>query len=70
MSHITYDLSGRGRYVQTRTDHLKMRFRTNQADGLLFFADSNQGDYVILEMLRGKLYLHMDLGMSGLYLIE
>ena len=61
-SRITYDLTGRNQYVQTRRDHLKMRFRTSVADGLLFFADGNQGDYVILEMLRGRLFVHYDLG--------
>lgn len=39
-----------------------MRFLTNQADGMLFYADSNQGDHFILELLRGRLYFHIDLG--------
>lgn len=42
-----------------------MRFKTSQADGLLFFADGNQGDYLILEMVRGRLYLNYDLGTCG-----
>ena len=61
-SRITYDISGEEQYVQTRSDHLKLRFRTNQADGLLLFADGNQGDFAILEMIRGRLYYHIDLG--------
>ncbi len=61
-SRVTYDISGPGQYVQTRSDNLKLRFRTNHADGLLFFADSNQGDYLVLEMLKGRLYFHIDLG--------
>ena len=61
-SRVTYDLSGTDQYVQTRQDHLKLRFRTNRANGLLFFADGNQGDYVVLEMVRGRLYFHIDLG--------
>lgn len=61
-SRITYDVSGTNEYMQTRSDQLKLRFRTNKADGLLFFADSNQGDYAILEMLAGRLYFHIDLG--------
>ena len=39
-----------------------MRFRTNEADGLLLFADGNQGDYLIMSLVRGELYLHLDLG--------
>ena len=62
LSRITYDISGSNQYIQTRKDLIKLRFRTNQADGLLFFADSNQGDYVVLEMVHGKLYLNIDLG--------
>ena len=65
-SRITYDISGTNEYVQTRKDLFKLRFRTNSANGLLFFADSNQGDYVILELVHGKLYLHIDLGLYEL----
>lgn len=61
-SRITYDISGDKQYVQTRSDHIKLRFRTSQADGLLIYADGNQGDYVILELIRGRLYFHIDLG--------
>ncbi len=65
MSRITYDISGPNQYVQTRRDLFKLRFRTNHADGLLFFADSNQGDYVVLELVHGKLYFHIDLGSTA-----
>ena len=61
-SRVTYDVSGRSQYVQSRADHINIRFRSNRADGLLLYADGNQGDYVAIEMVRGKLYLHIDLG--------
>ena len=61
-SSITYDLSGQNEYVQTRVDYLKLRFLTDKQDGLLFYADSNQGDYMVLEMVHGRLYFHIDLG--------
>lgn len=64
-SRITYDLTGTNQYVQSRSDLLKLRFRTSIADGLLFFADGNQGDYLVLEMLRGRLYLNIDLGKKS-----
>jgi len=59
---ITYDISGPNQWVQTRHDYIRLRFKTNTADGLLVFADGNQGDYIILEMVRGRLYLNLDLG--------
>lgn len=61
-SHISYDLSGSMQWIQMPKDHVKLRFRTSQPDGLVLFADGNQGDYFILEMVGGKLYLHIDLG--------
>jgi len=64
-SRVTYDISGPEDYVQSRKDYVKMRFRTNKPEGLLLFADSNQGDYMIVEMLMGRLYLHMDLGSTA-----
>jgi len=64
-SSITYDISGDMQYIQSRNDSLKFRFRTSTANGLLFFADGNQGDYIILELLRGRLHLNMDLGSTA-----
>ena len=61
-SRITYDISGENQFVQTRSDHFKMRFQTNYADGLMIYADSNQGDHFVLEMIRGQLYFHINLG--------
>jgi len=67
-SSISYDLSGSMEYVQSRNDSFKLRFRTSNSDGLLFFADGNQGDYIILELLRGRLYLNIDLGETQNYM--
>ena len=65
-SRITYDISGLNQYAQTRQDNLKLRFHTNQADGLLLYADGNQGDFYILELMRGRLYFHIDLGSTAI----
>jgi len=62
IGRITYDISGPMQYVQTREDYIRLRFKTNQANGLILFADGNQGDYIILEMIRGYLFLNLDLG--------
>lgn len=66
-SRITYDISGEMQFVQTPEDYVRLRFKTNQADGLLFFADGNQGDYIILEMIRGSLFLNLDLGQLQMF---
>lgn len=63
-SRLTYDVSGNLQYLQSRRDVIKLRFRTNEANGVILFADGNQGDYIVLELLRGRLYLNMDLGAS------
>lgn len=63
-SRISYDISGQSQYVQTRTDRMKLRFRTLHSDGLIFYADGNQGDYVVLELVRGRLHFHIDLGST------
>ena len=63
-SRLTYDVSGDMQYLQSRRDVIKLRFRTNEANGLILFADGNQGDYIILELLRGRLYLNIDLGLA------
>ena len=44
------------------SDTIKMRFKTNKQDGILLFADGNQGDYLTLELLDGSLWLNIDLG--------
>ena len=41
-SRVSYDVSGDKQYVQTTKDRLKLRFRTSQANGMLFYADGNQ----------------------------
>lgn len=69
-SRITYDISGPMQFVQTREDYIRLRFKTNQANGLLIFADGNQGDYIILEMVRGRLFLNLDLGQSVTVLLR
>jgi len=61
-SRITYDISGPNQWVQTREDYIRLRFKTNQANGLLIFAAGNQGDYIVLEMIRGQLFVNLDLG--------
>lgn len=40
-----------------------MRFRTNMPEGVLLYADGNQGDVLAVELKRGYLHFKIDLGM-------
>ena len=65
-SRITYSLDAYGQGIQSRTDYIRMRFKTDKANGILLFADGNQGDYIIVEIYQGHLYLHLDLGKNDI----
>ena len=64
--YITYSLMN----VATRTesDLIILRFRTTQPEGVLLYADGNQGDFLALELKRGYLHFTIDLGMLYLYI--
>ncbi|XP_050406137.1 neurexin-4 [Patella vulgata] len=61
---LKYDISQQA--VQSESDKLELRFKTNRADGVLFYASGNQGDFIMLEMRRGFLYFKQDLGSTQL----
>lgn len=52
--------------ARTETDLILMRFRTTKQDGVLLYADGNQGDFLAVELKRGYLHFTIDLGMSSL----
>ncbi|WAR06589.1 NRX4-like protein [Mya arenaria] len=60
--YITYSLMN----VATRTesDLIIMRFRTINPEGVLLYADGNQGDYIALQLKRGYLHFTIDLGST------
>ncbi|XP_055330929.1 neurexin-4-like [Paramacrobiotus metropolitanus] len=43
-------------------DSLHFRFKTVQPDGLLVFSEGSQGDILLLQLVRSRLYLTMGLG--------
>ncbi|KAL4229221.1 biological adhesion [Mactra antiquata] len=61
--YIYYDLNGRGS-SQSETDLITMRFRTNMPEGVLLYADGNQGDVLAIELKRGYLHFKIDLGST------
>ena len=58
---ISYNLAGMNA-SRSETDRVIMRFRTTKQDGILFYADGNQGDFIALELRRGYVHLRIDLG--------
>ncbi|GAB1600199.1 neurexin-4-like [Argonauta hians] len=63
-SYISYDLTNLPIPIHTEEDLLRIHFRTSKPDGLLFYTNGNQGDYLSIELKRGYLYLHIDLGST------
>lgn len=65
-AHISYDISNLPVAIHSTEDQLRIHFKTNKPNGILFYTDGNQGDYLALELKRGYLYLHVDLGSTRL----
>ncbi|KAJ8307535.1 hypothetical protein KUTeg_015619 [Tegillarca granosa] len=61
---LQYDLSNLQSPPSTKEDTIKLRFKTNEQNGVILYADGNQGDYLSLELVRGALVMHIDLGST------
>lgn len=59
-----YDMTGLDS-SRSEADLIILRFRTTLQDGVLLYADGNQGDYIAMELKRGYLHFKIDLGMMG-----
>ena len=59
--YISYNLVNLNS-TRSEQDLITMRFRTTKQDGVLFYADGNQGDFIALELRRGYLHFRIDLG--------
>lgn len=62
--YISYDLIGMNT-TRSEKDLITMRFRTTKQDGVLLYADGNQGDFMSLELRRGYVYFRIDLGSTS-----
>ncbi|XP_018647599.1 septate junction protein [Schistosoma mansoni] len=51
-----------GRATQTYVDEISFRFRTKEINGLILYGDSSQGDYLCVELYRGRLRVRVNLG--------
>ncbi|XP_077561755.1 neurexin-4 [Haemaphysalis longicornis] len=54
------------RPVTSAEDAVRLRFRTNHADGLLLYSRGSQRDLLALQLVHNRLLLSVDLGGEGL----
>nr|XP_033803133.1 contactin-associated protein-like 5 isoform X2 [Geotrypetes seraphini] len=48
--------------MSTFKDVISLKFKSMQSDGVLFHGEGQRGDYITLELQKGKLSLHINLG--------
>lgn len=48
--------------MSTVKDVISLRFKSRQAEGVLLHGEGQRGDYITLELHRGKLALYLNLG--------
>ena len=48
--------------MSTFKDVVSLKFKSMQEDGVLFHGEGQRGDYINLELQKGKLSLHINLG--------
>ncbi|XP_031410170.1 contactin-associated protein-like 5 [Meleagris gallopavo] len=53
--------------MSTFKDVVSLKFKSMQEDGVLFHGEGQRGDYITLELQKGKLSLHINLGDSNLH---
>jgi len=51
--------------IETDRHHVRFRFKTNNADGVLMYSRGTQGDYIALQLRDNRMLLNLDLG-SGI----
>lgn len=51
--------------MSTVKDVISLKFKSQQGEGVLVHGEGQWGDYITLELHRGRLALHLNLGKSG-----
>lgn len=51
--------------MSTLKDVISLRFKSHQAEGVLLHGEGQRGDYITLELHRGRLDLYLNLGASS-----
>lgn len=52
--------------MSTVKDVISLRFKSRQTEGVLLHGEGQRGDYITLELHRGRLALHLNLGKEQL----
>ncbi|KAJ6665515.1 hypothetical protein lerEdw1_003356, partial [Lerista edwardsae] len=52
--------------MSTLKDVISLKFKSMQGDGVLFHGEGQHGDYITLELQKGRLSLHINLGDARL----
>lgn len=60
-SYIAFD-AHTPNYLFSTIDVMRFRMKTNEDEGLIFYAGGNQGDHIALELNKGRLYVDVNLG--------
>ncbi len=47
-------------------DVIALKFKTSESDGVILHGEGQQGDYITLELRRGRLLLQINLGKSDI----
>lgn len=50
--------------MTTFKDVISLKFKSMQSDGVLFHGEGQRGDYITLELQKGRLALYINLGMD------
>ncbi|KAK2170670.1 hypothetical protein LSH36_1g09011 [Paralvinella palmiformis] len=66
--YLSYDLSQKGEPVVSTNDHVTFQFKTQQANGLLFYTGDGS-DFLVVALLEGGLLVHITL-LSGSFEVE
>ncbi|XP_072881480.1 contactin-associated protein-like 5 isoform X2 [Hemitrygon akajei] len=56
--------------MSTIKDIVSLTFKTMQSDGVMLHGEGQRGDYITLELKKGKLLLHINLGETKLHSIS
>uniref|UniRef100_A0A646QGQ6 Neurexin4 n=1 Tax=Hemiscolopendra marginata TaxID=943146 RepID=A0A646QGQ6_9MYRI len=48
--------------IMSIREHIRLRFRTNKADGIILYSKGTQGDLLALQLVDNQLLLNVDLG--------
>ncbi|XP_009953312.1 PREDICTED: contactin-associated protein-like 2, partial [Leptosomus discolor] len=64
--HVVLPYRFRNKKMKTLKDVISLKFKTSESEGVIFHGEGQQGDYITLELKKGKLVLNLNLGSNQL----